>query len=141
MPMHDDGIREIMAEATAELHASHDLAERVRRSSGRKRTNRTRFAALATAVAVAGAVVPIYMAMSPGAAPEAGVAAAPQAALGGVAASASASPEAVETEAPSTATVETPAPGTPVETGTADLPTPDDKIPDLGDLGDGRAFG
>lgn len=110
----EDHLRQIMADETAELRAAPDLVDRVLRSSRRKK-NRVKFGALVTAAAVAVAVVPVYLVLGPGSAAVRGPA---------------------------------PAPGEPAataETSQPDVPAIDDTPParpkDLGDLGDGRAFG
>ncbi|MBT2231308.1 hypothetical protein [Nonomuraea sp. NEAU-A123] len=110
----EDHLRQIMADETAKLRAAPDLVDRVLRSRRRKK-RRVRFAALATSVAVAAAVVPAYLVLGPGSSIVQGPG------LG---------------------------PGEPVvtvETSQPDVPAIDDTPParpkDLGDLGDGKAFG
>ena len=121
--MLEDDLRQMMADETAGLRAAPDLVGRVMRSTRSKRTRRVRLTALAAAVTVAGAVAPAYMVLAPGgvAAPEAG----PGAAV------------AVETPRPDVTGQAPPSPP-----AIDDTPEPDPSPPaDLGDLGDGRAFG
>jgi len=108
----EDHLRQIMADETEKLRAAPDLVDRVLRS-GRRKKQRVRFAALATSVAVAAAVVPSYLVLGPG-----------------------------------SSVVQVPGPGEPAvtaETSQPDVPAIDDTPParpkELGDLGDGKAFG
>jgi hypothetical protein len=108
----EDHLRQIMADETAKLRAAPDLVDRVLRS-GRRKKQRVRFAALATSAAVAAVVVPSYLVLGPG-----------------------------------SSVVQVPGPGEPAvtaETSQPDVPAIDDTPParpkELGDLGDGRAFG
>ncbi|MEU7861895.1 hypothetical protein [Nonomuraea sp. NPDC049141] len=112
----EDHLRQIMADETARLRAAPDLVDRVLRSTRRKK-QRVRLAALVTSAAVAAAVVPAYLVLGPGS---------------------------VAVQGP------VPGPGDPAvasETSQPDVPAIDDTPPlptptrDLGDLGDGRAFG
>lgn len=120
----EDALRQIMADETATLRAAPDLVDRVLRSSRRKKAKRMRLTALASVVAVAGAVVPIYLILDPGS---------------------------VAVQEPGSGrpivTFQTPQPNitgqaTPEPPAIDDFPAPTpSKTPDLGDLGDGRAFG
>lgn len=111
----EDDLRRLMADETARLQAAPDLVDRVLRSSRRKKANRVRLSALAVAVAVAGAVTPAYLILGP------------------------------------SSTVQGTGYGGPVTVSETSLPEPpaiDDtgapvpsKSADLGDLGDGKAFG
>ncbi|MEU4229783.1 hypothetical protein AB0F17_36265 [Nonomuraea sp. NPDC026600] len=107
-------LRQIMADETAELRAAPDLVDRVLRSTRRKK-QRVRFAALVTSAAVAAAVVPAYLVLGP-----------------------SAGQGPVPGPGEPVVTAETSQPDVPAIDDTPPLPSP---TPDLGDLGDGRAFG
>lgn len=124
MSMFEDDLRRLMANETATLHAAPDLVGRVLRSSRRRKTRRVRLTALATTVAVAGAVAPAYLLLGPGSA------AVPELGSGGpVAASATSQPASADQAVPEPPAIDDPAPPVPSPT------------PDLGDLGDGKAFG
>ncbi|MGV9381624.1 hypothetical protein ACWDRB_37825 [Nonomuraea sp. NPDC003707] len=110
MPMLEDQLRQIMAEEAARLHAAPDLVERVVRSSRRKRI-RGRIATAATSLAVA-AAVPLYLTAAPGAVQTSVVSETPD-------------PSASETLGPP---------------AIDDTPPVRSEPPNLGDLGDGKAF-
>ncbi|MFF5204579.1 hypothetical protein [Streptosporangium sp. NPDC000396] len=117
MSMLEEDLRQIMADETARLHAAPDLVQRVIRSSRRRKTARIRLTATAAAVAVAAVATPVYLTLGAGSGP--------------VAKSADGGPAAA------TAVAEPPLDdvlGPP-------LPTAVPETRDLGDLGDGRAFG
>ncbi|MEU4514092.1 hypothetical protein AB0G05_31725 [Nonomuraea wenchangensis] len=111
MPALEDELRQIMADETARLHAAPDLAERVMRAAGDRRT-RIRGVALAAAAAVIAAAPIGYVTL-------------------GSAATSGEPPAVVE---PTTATTLEP----PAIDDTPPLPS---DPPNLGDLGDGKAFG
>ncbi|MDP9861887.1 MULTISPECIES: hypothetical protein [Streptosporangium] len=112
--MLEDDLRQIMADETARLRAAPDLVDRVIRSS-RRRTVRTRYAAVAAAVAVVGITVPTGLTLVSGHTAVPG----PAAAVVSPDSTGSAVPQPFE-----------PPP----------LPTPSPTL-DFGDLGDGKAFG
>ncbi|AWS45206.1 hypothetical protein [Streptosporangium sp. 'caverna'] len=119
----EDDLRRLMANETEKLRVAPDLVDRVLRSSRRKKTNRVRLTALATAVAVAGAVVPVYLVLGPNSVAVQGFG------LGGpVAASETPRPDATGQAVPEPPAID-------------DFPPTPSPTPDLGDLGDGRAFG
>ncbi|MEU4833493.1 hypothetical protein [Streptosporangium sp. NPDC023615] len=120
----EDGLRQIMADQVARLHAPPDLLDRVLRAARRRRANRIRLTALAVAVAVAGTVTSLSLTLGPG------------------------DPAVRGPEPAARITV----PGMPPPSATAEAvpepPAVDDSGPppapertDLGDLGDGRVFG
>ncbi|WP_405149160.1 hypothetical protein OG589_13635 [Sphaerisporangium sp. NBC_01403] len=120
----EDDLRQMMADETARLHAAPDLVDRVMRSSRRNRTKRIRLTAVATAVAVVGTVAPAYLVLAPGSA------AVPQVLAGGpVAASETPRPDLTSQAVPEPPAIDDPA-----------TPIPSEP-PNLGDLGDGKAFG
>ena len=111
-----------MANETEKLRVAPDLVDRVLRASRQKKTNRVRLTALATAVAVAGAVVPVYLVLGPNSVAVQGFG------LGEpVAASETPRPDATGQAVP--------------DPPHRRLPAHPSPTPDLGDLGDGRAFG
>ncbi|MER7361399.1 hypothetical protein [Nonomuraea wenchangensis] len=111
MPALEDELRQIMADETARLHAAPDLAERVMRAAGGRRT-RVRGVALAAAAAVIAAAPIGYVTF-------------------GSAVTTGEPPAVVQ---PTTATtLEPPA--------IDDTPPVPSDPPELGDLGDGKAFG
>ncbi|MET8385122.1 hypothetical protein ABZV14_19210 [Streptosporangium canum] len=112
--MLEDDLRQVMADETARLRAAPDLVDRVIRSSWR-RTVRTRYAAVAAAVAVVGITVPTGLTLASGHTVVSG-------------------PVAVMASPDSTGSV-VPQPFEPPP-----LPTPSPTL-DFGDLGDGKAFG
>ncbi|MGP3934574.1 hypothetical protein [Nonomuraea sp. KM88] len=115
MPMLEEEIRQIMADETARLQATPDLAERVMRSSRGKR-KRTRAAALAASVAVIAAAPIGYVT------------------VGSVATTGRPEPAISAVPEPTTsATLEPPA--------IDDTPPAPSPTPDFGDLGDGKEFG
>ncbi|MGN9846407.1 hypothetical protein ACTMTI_50690 [Nonomuraea sp. H19] len=114
MPTLEEEIRRLMADETARLHAAPDLAERVMRSSRSKR-KRAKAAAVAASVAVAAAAPIGYLTIG-------------SVATTGQEPTITAAPE------PTTSTVLEP----PAIDDTP--PVPSDP-PELGDLGDGKAFG
>jgi hypothetical protein len=118
MPTLEDDLRRLMADETAKLHAAPDLVNRVLRSSRRKKAKRVRLAALATAVAVAGVAAPSYLILG----------------SGSVAVQGSRVGEPVATPDITSQTV-------PEPPAIDDFPPTPSPTPDLGDLGDGRAFG
>jgi hypothetical protein len=123
MSMLEDDLRRLMADETEKLRAAPDLVDRVLRSSRRKKTKRIRLAALATAVAVAGAVAPAYLILGPDSATVQGTK------VGGpVAASETSQPDITSQTVPEPPAID-------------DFPPTPSATPDLGDLGDGRAFG
>ncbi|MFI6456801.1 hypothetical protein ACIBF6_35240 [Streptosporangium amethystogenes] len=118
MSIFEDDLRQIMANETARLRAAPDLVDRVLRSSRRKKANRVRFTALAAAVAVAGAAAPAYRILGPDSVvPVSGPG--ERVVVSGPSQPGSTEPPAID---------DTP------------LPVPSETA-DLGDLGDGRAFG
>ncbi|MEV4244343.1 hypothetical protein AB0J63_13125 [Streptosporangium canum] len=112
--MLEDDLRQVMADETARLHAAPDLADRVIRFS-RRRTVRTRYAAVAAAVAIVGITVPAGLTLASGHTVVPG----PAAVMASSDTTGSAVPQPFE-----------PPP----------LPTPS-PTRDFGDLGDGKAFG
>ncbi|MEV0419779.1 hypothetical protein [Streptosporangium canum] len=112
--MLEDDLRQIMADETARLRAAPDLVDRVIRSS-RRRTARTRYAAVAAAVAIVGITVPTGLTLASGHTAVPG----PVAVM--------ASPDSTGSPVPQ-----------PFEP--PPLPTPP-PTRDFGDLGDGKAFG
>ncbi|MFF3672235.1 hypothetical protein [Microtetraspora malaysiensis] len=123
--MPEDDIRQIMADETARLYAPPDLVNRVIRSTRRRKTNRIRLATLATAVAVAGVAAPAYLILSPGSASLQGSGAGAPRAV-----SATSQPDTTDQAAQEPPAIVVPA---------DDDPAPEER--DLGDLGDGKAFG
>ncbi|GAA3130599.1 hypothetical protein [Streptosporangium carneum] len=118
----EDGLRQIMADETERLHAAPDLADRVLRSSRRK-TKRVRLTALAAAATVAAAVVPAYLVLGQDSTAVRG------GETGGMVATSVTSQPDAASAAPEPPAID-------------DTPEPDPTAtPDLGDLGDGRAFG
>ncbi|MED7926849.1 hypothetical protein SMD20_21515 [Nonomuraea sp. LP-02] len=111
MPALEEELRQIMADETARLHAAPDLAERVMRAAGGRRT-RVRGVVLAATAAVIAAAPIGYVTLGP--------------------AATSGEPPAV-VEPTTAATLEPPA--------IDDTPEVASQPPDLGDLGDGKAFG
>ncbi|MEU6798330.1 hypothetical protein ABZ907_42095 [Nonomuraea wenchangensis] len=111
MPALEEELRQIMADETARLHAAPDLAERVMRAAGGRRT-RVRGVVLAAAAAVIAAAPIGYVT------------------LGSTATSGE--PPAV-VQPTTSATLEPPA--------IDDTPPVPSDPPDFGDLGDGKAFG
>ncbi|MFF0305873.1 hypothetical protein ACFYSC_00530 [Streptosporangium sp. NPDC004379] len=69
MPALEEILRRVMAEETRELRAAPDLAQRVMRSARGGNTRRAGRAALAVAVAVVAAVVPVHLFLTRGPAP------------------------------------------------------------------------
>ena len=119
----EDDLRRLMANETEKLRVAPDLVDRVLRASRQKKTNRVRLTALATAVAVAGAVVPVYLVLGPNSVAVQGFG------LGEpVAASETPRPDATGQAVPEPPAID-------------DFPPTPSPTPDLGDLGDGRAFG
>lgn len=112
--MLEDDLRQIMADETARLRAAPDLVDRVIRSS-RRRTVRTRYAAVAAVAAVVGITVPTGLTVASGHTAVPGPAAA--------------------VVSPDTTGSAVPQPFEPPP-----LPTPSPTL-DFGDLGDGKAFG
>ncbi|MEV4187664.1 hypothetical protein AB0J28_40175 [Streptosporangium canum] len=112
--MLEDELRQIMADETARLRAAPDLVDRVIRSS-RRRTVRTRYAAVAAVAAVVGITVPTGLTLASG-----------HTAVPGPAA-VMASPDSTGSAVPQ-----------PFEPPPLPTPSP---TRDFGDLGDGKAFG
>ncbi|GAA4222740.1 hypothetical protein FHR32_003815 [Streptosporangium album] len=123
MSMLEDDLRRLMADETETLHAAPDLVDRVIRSSRKKKTTRVRLTALVTAVAVAGVMAPAYLILGSGSAPVPGTGA------GGPVAAAETSQPGVTGQA------------VPEPPAIDDFPPTPSPTPDLGDLGDGKAFG
>ncbi|WP_433216171.1 hypothetical protein [Microtetraspora malaysiensis] len=123
--MPEDDIRQIMADETARLYAPPDLVNRVIRSTRRRKTNRIRLATLATAVAVAGVAAPAYLILSPGSTSLQGSGVGAPGAT-----SATSQPDTTDQAAQEPPAIVDPA---------DDDPAPEGR--DLGDLGDGKAFG
>ncbi|WP_030924314.1 hypothetical protein [Streptosporangium amethystogenes] len=114
----EDDLRRLMGDETARLRAAPDLVDRVLRSSRRRKANRVRLSALAAAVAVAGAVVPVYRILGPD------------------------SVVSVSRPGGQVAVSELSQPGITEPPAIDDTPLPvPSETADLGDLGDGRAFG
>lgn len=118
MSTFDDDLRARLAARAGKIQAPPDLVERVVRRS-RRRVNRVRLTALAAAVTVAGTVAPAYLVLRPDPVPAASAVAGPT----------------PETGAPDQAQVESPTPSPSM------WPPSEREERNLGDLGDGRAFG